>query len=306
MATIGIFDSGAGGLSVFREIYRILPKADYVYWSDNAYCPYGEKSRTFIVDRARKITDFLLGEGADIIVVACNTATAAAINVLRSEYSDPEHPETADRVLSLTSGHHDHVMFIGMEPAIKPAAALTRTGVVGVLATAGTLGGQKYHCTRDRFASGVKVVEHVGKGFVELVERGITSGPEAENTVRASLQPLLDAGADVIVLGCTHYPFLMDVIRKVAGPGVSVIDPAPAVARHLCDVMTSEGLLQASIAESGKLASSGSTAPVDAVRTSSCADAPHVRLFSSGSPETLHKLYSSLFAYDPASSLGKL
>ena len=98
----------------------------------------------------------------------------------------------------------------------------------------------------------------------------------------------------------------MDVIRKVAGPGVSVIDPAPAVARHLCDVMTSEGLLQASIAESGKLASSGSTAPVDAVRTSSCADAPHVRLFSSGSPETLHKLYSSLFAYDPASSLGKL
>lgn len=285
MATIGIFDSGAGGLSVFREIYRILPEADYIYWSDNAYCPYGEKSRAFIVDRAMKITDFLLGKGADIIVVACNTATAAAINVLRSEYSEPGHPDVASRVLSLTSGRHDHVMFIGMEPAVKPAAALTRTGVVGVLATAGTLGGQKYHCTRDRFASEVKVVEHVGKGFVELVENGITSGPEAEKTVKESLQPLLDAGADVIVLGCTHYPFLIDVIRGIAGPGVSVIDPAPAVARHLAEVMASEGLL-----------------PADA-RVSSTVSTPDMRLFSSGSPDTLRKLYFSLYPEEDHSAL---
>lgn len=280
MATIGIFDSGAGGLSVFREIYRILPGADYIYWSDNAYCPYGEKSRSFIVDRARTITDFLLGEGADIIVVACNTATAAAINVLRTEYSELGHPDVASRVLGLTSGRHDHVMFIGMEPAIKPAASLTKTGVVGVLATAGTLGGQKYHCTRDRFASGVKVVEHVGKGFVELVENGVTSGPEAEKTVRESLLPLLEAGADVIVLGCTHYPFLMDVIRRIAGPGVTVIDPAPAVARHLSEVMASEGLSVS-----------------DAVLSRSpSGKAPHMRLFSSGSQDTLCKLYASLFA----------
>lgn len=219
MARIGIFDSGAGGLSVFREIYRLLPDAGYVYFSDNAFCPYGDKPREFIITRARQITDFLLSRGADIIVVACNTATAAAISSLREACP--------------------HVPFIGMEPAVKPAASLTRTGVIGVLATAGTLSGQKYRKTRDDYAGGVEVVEHIGEGFVELVESGCTSGPEAERVVRASLQPLLDAGADVIVLGCTHYPFLIDVIRKIAGPAVSVIDPAPAVARHLIDVLKS-------------------------------------------------------------------
>lgn len=250
MATIGIFDSGAGGLSVFREIFRILPGENYIYWSDNAFCPYGDKPREFIVDRARTITDFMLENGADIIVVACNTATAAAINVLRAEYP---------------------VKFIGMEPAVKPAAAITRTGVVGVLATAGTLAGQKYHLALSRLAPGVKVVEHVGRGFVELVESGVTSGPQAEAVVSASLQPLLDAGADVIVLGCTHYPFLSDVIKKIAGQGVTVIDPAPAVARHLAEVMQEEGLH-----------SSGEGLPAN------------VRLFSSGSPETLQKLFKSL------------
>lgn len=250
MATIGIFDSGAGGLSVFREIFRILPGENYIYWSDNAFCPYGDKPREFIVDRARTITDFMLENGADIIVVACNTATAAAINVLRAEYP---------------------VKFIGMEPAVKPAAAITRTGVVGVLATAGTLAGQKYHLALSRLAPGVKVVEHVGRGFVELVESGVTSGPQAEAVVSASLQPLLDAGADVIVLGCTHYPFLSDVIKKIAGQGVTVIDPAPAVARHLVEVMQEEGLH-----------SSGEGLPAN------------VRLFSSGSPETLQKLFKSL------------
>ena len=171
-----------------------------------------------------------------------------------------------------------------MEPAVKPAAAITRTGVVGVLATAGTLAGEKYHLALSRLAPGVKVVEHVGRGFVELVENGVTSGPQAEAVVSASLQPLLDAGADVIVLGCTHYPFLSDVIKKIAGPGVAVIDPAPAVARHLAEVMQEEGLLP----------SCGT--PPDAGRLSSCGELPaNVRLFSSGSPETLQKLFRSLY-----------
>lgn len=242
MATIGIFDSGAGGLSVFREIYRLLPGQDYVYFSDNACCPYGEKSRDFIVGRARTITDFLLAQGADIIVVACNTATAAAINVLRAEYSASDSGP-AGHVMEITGGRRGHVNFIGMEPAVKPAAALTRTGVVGVLATAGTLGGQKYIRTRDAYAGSVRVVEHIGEGFVELVENGCMSGPEAERVVRASLQSLLDAGADVIVLGCTHYPFLSDIISRIAGPSVSIINPAPAVAHHLIEVMESDGLL---------------------------------------------------------------
>ena len=150
--------------------------------------------------------------GADIIVVACNTATAAAIATLREEY-----PE---------------ITFVGMEPAVKPAALGTKTGVIGVLATAGTLKGSKYLKTKGLYEDDVRIVEHVGEGFVELVESGILDGPEAYETVKASLQPLLDAGADRIVLGCTHYPFLKPVIEAVAGPDVQVIDPAPAVARQ--------------------------------------------------------------------------
>lgn len=221
MAKIGIFDSGAGGLSVFREIRKVLPDEEYIYYSDSANCPYGEKTVEFIIDRCRQITEFLINEGVEIIVVACNTATAAAIRTLREEYS---------------------IKFIGMEPAIKPAAQLTKTGTVGVLATAGTLKSEKYLRHKEKYASDIRIVEHVGEGFVELVEAGITSGTEAEATVKSSLDPLLKAGADTIVLGCTHYPFLSDVIIGLAGPEIRLIDPAPAIAKHLIEVMDEEGI----------------------------------------------------------------
>lgn len=225
---IGIFDSGVGGLSVYREIRKILPQERYIYYSDNAHCPYGEKSKEYIIDRAREITDFMISEGADVIVVACNTATAAAIRTLREEYQIP---------------------FIGMEPAIKPAAAITKTGVVGVLATAGTLKADKYKDTRGRYADDVKVVEHIGQGFVELVEKGITIGPAAEDVVMESLEPMLDEGADTIVLGCTHYPFLSETISKVAkrlspDRDIRLIDPAPAVARHLHEIMKEKAIIK--------------------------------------------------------------
>ena len=222
MASIGIFDSGSGGLSVYREIVKLLPQERYLYFADNAHCPYGEKTAEYIQDRGRAITEILLGMGADIIVVACNTATAAAIATLREEY--PDTP------------------FIGMEPAVKPAALGTETGVIGVLATAGTLKGSKYLKTKGRFEDDVRIVEHVGEGFVELVENGILDGPEAYETVRKSLQPLLDAGADRIVLGCTHYPFLKPVIESIAGPGVQVIDPAPAVARQTVRILEANAI----------------------------------------------------------------
>lgn len=228
---IGIFDSGIGGLSVFREIRKLLPEQSYIYYSDSAHCPYGEKSKEYIIDRARSITRRLMGMGAEIVVVACNTATAAAISTLREEFP---------------------IKFIGMEPAIKPAAALTKTGVVGVLATAGTLKAEKYLDTREKWAQSITVVEHIGEGFVELVEKGQTSGAEAEAVVQNSLIPLLEAGADTIVLGCTHYPFLADTIKKVAaahgadGNSFHLIDPAPAVARHLLEVMEAEGIQTAS------------------------------------------------------------
>lgn len=224
---IGIFDSGIGGLSVFREIRKLLPEQGYIYYSDSAHCPYGEKSKEYIIDRARSITRRLMGMGAEIVVVACNTATAAAISTLREEFP---------------------IKFIGMEPAIKPAAALTKTGVVGVLATAGTLKAEKYLDTREKWAQSITVVEHIGEGFVELVEKGQTSGAEAEAVVQNSLVPLLEAGADTIVLGCTHYPFLADTIKKIAaahgadGNSFHLIDPAPAVARHLLEVMEAEGI----------------------------------------------------------------
>lgn len=256
---IGIFDSGTGGLSVFREIRKILPGQKYLYYSDNAHCPYGEKSREYITERARKITEFLMGQGAEIIVVACNTATAAAIETLRQEYDIP---------------------FIGMEPAVKPAALNTKTGIVGVLATAGTLKGSKYLHTRNLVSGGVKVVENVGKGFVELVENGILYGPEAEVTVRKSLLPLLEEGADTIVLGCTHYPFLMDTIRKVADgfvrntggkSHITIIDPAPAVARHLLEVMHGKGIPQ-----------------------SDSSDRQDVVLYASGDDSTLEKTFRTI------------
>ena len=225
MATIGIMDSGVGGLSVLREIRKALPGEHYIYFSDNAHCPFGEKSPEFIRERLRTITELFLGKGIQAMVLACNTATSAAIATLRSEYDIP---------------------FIGMEPAVKPAAESTESGVVGVLATAGTLKGSKYKVTKDKFASEVTVIEQVGKGFVELVESGKLSGPEAEATVEASLKPLLEAGADRIVLGCTHYPFLLDTLRKVSSalghPDVVFIDPAPAVARRLVQVLAEKGI----------------------------------------------------------------
>ena len=204
-----------------KEIRKVLPSAHFIYYSDNAHCPYGEKSAEYIQERARFITRLLLERGADAIVVACNTATGAAIATLRAEFPVP---------------------FVGMEPAVKPAALGTKSGVVGVLATAGTLKASKYLNTKGLYQHDVRIEEHVGEGFVQLVERLELDGPEAEGVVRASLQPLLDAGADTIVLGCTHYPFLRGVIERIAGPDVRVIDPAPAVARQLLKVLRERGI----------------------------------------------------------------
>ncbi|SKC52765.1 glutamate racemase [Bacteroidales bacterium WCE2004] len=248
MAVIGLFDSGSGGLSVLREIRKVLPSGRFIYYADNAHCPYGEKSAAYIQDRARAITRLLLDKGAEVIVVACNTATGAAIATLREEFDVP---------------------FVGMEPAIKPAALGTRSGVIGVLATAGTLKASKYLNTKGLYENDVRIEEHVGEGFVQLVESLQLDGPEAERVVRASLQPLLDAGADTIVLGCTHYPFLLPVIRRVAGPGVQVIDPAPAVARQLMHILQERGIAGA-------------------------APAPGVELLSSGDPASLHALAATL------------
>ena len=255
MATIGIFDSGSGGLSVLKEIRKVLPSCHFIYYADNAHCPYGEKSQEYIRDRARAVTRLLLDKGAELVVVACNTATGAAISTLRAEFNIP---------------------FVGMEPAVKPAALGTRSGVIGVLATAGTLKASKYLNTKGLYQDNVRIEEHVGEDFVQLVERGELDGPETERVVRASLQPLLDAGADTIVLGCTHYPFLRPVIERIAGPDVRIIDPAPAVARQVVKVL---GTLEPP-ASSGPSAADGGPGSLE--------------LLSSGDPATLYALAATI------------
>ena len=206
---IGVYDSGVGGLSVWRELYRIMPEQDYLYVSDGANCPYGTKPIEFIIERADAITRFFLSKGAEVVVIACNTATAAAVEYLRGKYPIP---------------------FVGMEPAIKPAALASKTGVVGVLATANTFKGSLYNNTREEFASNIKVIEKVGTGLVECVESGRTEGDEVETLLHRYIDEMKRENADSIVLGCTHYPFLESAISKIAGDGVHIYNPAPAVA----------------------------------------------------------------------------
>ncbi|HIZ85147.1 MAG TPA: glutamate racemase [Candidatus Coprenecus stercoravium] len=209
---VGVYDSGVGGLSVWKELVALMPGQDYVYVADSAHCPYGEKSPEYIVGRADAVTRLLLEKGADAVVVACNTATAAAISYLRASYQVP---------------------FIGMEPAVKPAALASVSGVVGVLATANTFKGSLYRDTVMKYASGITVIEKVGRGLVEAVEKGeIPRG-----LVRRYVDEMVGEGADVIVLGCTHYPFLEDEISRCAGPSVRIVNPAPAVAAQTMRVL---------------------------------------------------------------------
>lgn len=211
--TLGIFDSGVGGLSVLHHIRQTMPQADLLYVADSAHVPYGDKSPAYIEARALTLTDFLRGQGAQAIVIACNTATAAAAHTLRVRHAD--------------------LPIIGMEPAVKPAVAATRTGVVGVLATVGTLQSARFAALLEKYAGNVRILTQGCPGLVEAVERGDLAGAETRRLLQRYLTPLLSAGADTLILGCTHYPFLTPLIRELAGPEVSLIDTGAAVAREL-------------------------------------------------------------------------
>jgi glutamate racemase len=225
-APIGLFDSGVGGLSVWREVVKLLPCEHTVYYADSAYCPYGQKSSGEIIERSDRIMDFLTGQHqCKLIVVACNTATAAAIDHLRAAYPLP---------------------FVGMEPAVKPAALHSVTGVVGVLATQGTFKGRLYHETLERFAGHVQIIEQPGDGLVELVESGHTGGEEAQTLLEKYIRPMLQANIDHLVLGCTHYPFLIPAIRKITGNRVTILDSAPAVAQRVKFLLSQDRLLNVS------------------------------------------------------------
>lgn len=223
-APIGIFDSGMGGLSVWREIVRALPGESLIYYGDGANCPYGGKSEAEIIRLSEAIVQFFIAKGVKLIVAACNTATAAAIDHLRAKY--PKIP------------------FVGMEPAVKVAAENSKTGVIAILATATTLDGRHFRETSKRYADRVTILPAVGERFVEWVESGREDTPEAEIAVRKTLEPLLTKNIDHIVLGCTHYPFLLKTMEKiVGGSGVTLLDPAPAVARRVKELLRERDLL---------------------------------------------------------------
>jgi|SRR5688572_7289573 glutamate racemase len=221
---IGIFDSGVGGLSVVREIQRELPHEDLLYVADSGHAPYGDKPADTITLRAQAIVGFLVAQGAKAIVVACNTATGVSVEALRARWSMP---------------------IVGIEPAIKPAVAMTKSGVVGVLATSQTISSSRFTRLVDTFGARATVLAQPCPGLVERVEDGDLSGPDTLTMVESYLRPLLNRGADTLVLGCTHYPFVLPLIAQVAGPSVTVIDPADAVARELRRRLEQSGLLNA-------------------------------------------------------------
>ena len=219
---IGVFDSGVGGISILNALQNELPNESFIYLADSGNAPYGSKEKKSIISLCKNNTQWLLEKGCKLIVVACNTATTNAIQELRIQFDCP---------------------FIGIEPAIKPAALHTRSGVVGVLATEGTLSSSLFYNTSSLHAQNIRVVEQIGKGLVPLIEKGIISGDEMEHLLIQYLQPMIDAKIDTLVLGCTHYSFLIPVLKQLVPKSVSIIDGKKAVAKQTHFILEKNQLL---------------------------------------------------------------
>ena len=218
---IGIFDSGVGGISVLRAIRKQMLEESVIYFGDQGHIPYGSRSMEQIQGFSEAITRFLLERDAKIIVVACNAASAAALKYLREKFSD--------------------IQFVGMEPAVKPAAEYTQTGRVGVLATPATFQGALYASVVERFANGVELFQDTCPGLVQQIEEGNLNGKETRRILEDALQPMLGKNIDTVVLGCTHYPFVIPLIQEIVGKRVRVIDPAPAVAKQAGRLLDGKG-----------------------------------------------------------------
>lgn len=219
---IGIFDSGVGGLSIWKEINALVPQEQTIYLADSKNAPYGEKSKDEIVQLCIKNTEFLIKKGCKLIVVACNTATTNAIDYLRAHY---------------------HVPFIGIEPAIKPAAIRSKSRKVGVLATKGTLSSLLFHNTAENHADEICIFEQVGTGLVPLIESDKVDTPETRALLESYLDPMIAAGIDYLVLGCTHYPYLLPVLKKILPGHIQIIDSGEAVARQTKAILVKNDML---------------------------------------------------------------
>ncbi|HLV71017.1 MAG TPA: glutamate racemase [Xanthomarina sp.] len=225
---IGIFDSGVDGTSIWKELNLLLPYENTIYLADSKNAPYGEKSKEEIVSLSKKNIDLLLNKGCKLIVVACNTATTNAIKILRETYTVP---------------------IIGIEPAIKPAALNTKTKTIGILATKGTLSSELFHKTTDLFANGIKVVEQVGEGLVHLIETGNIHSEEMSALLNIYMKPMLNANIDYLVLGCTHYPYLLPQLLEILPKHIKIIDSGEAVAKQTQAVLKQHHLLNQSISK---------------------------------------------------------
>lgn len=223
---IGVFDSGVGGLSIWKELNELLPDESTIYLADTKYAPYGEKTKQEIIDLCVKNTDLLLVKGCKLIVVACNTATTNAISYLRANYSVP---------------------FIGIEPAIKPAALKTKTKKIGVLATKGTLSSALFHDTADLYADEIEIIEQKGTGLVSLIENGYLNSKETFELLQQYLNPMVSENIDYLVLGCTHYPFLIPQIRKIIPKDICIVDSGAAVALQVQRVLRELNLIESGI-----------------------------------------------------------
>jgi glutamate racemase len=241
---IGVFDSGVGGISVLHDVRALLPYEDLCYVADSGHCPYGSQTEDYIRERSTRITEWLIGRGAKCIVVACNTATAAAAGILRATFAVP---------------------IIAMEPAIKPAVAATHTGVVGVLATVGTSRSERLTSLIERFGRGVQVLTQPCPGLVEHIEAGDLQGEHVRALLQDYATPLIERGADTLVLGCTHYPFLRPLLSEIVGPEVALIDTGAAVARRTREVLDARGLLRMAGAGQEQFWSSGDLAIAERV-----------------------------------------
>ena len=243
-APVGVFDSGVGGLSVAREIRRALPFEPLLYVADTAYVPYGDRTDEEVRARTLAIGEWLQAQGAKVLVVACNTASGAALEALRERLAIP---------------------VIGLEPALKPAVRESKAGRVGVMATRGTLRSARFQRLVDNYADGVQVVRDPCPGLADLVEDGLLGGPELAERMEEYVAPLREAGVDTVVLGCTHYVFVRDAIQRALGPGVRLLDSGEAIARRTRQILTESGALHADDTGSFRFLTTGAPAEVSAI-----------------------------------------
>lgn len=250
---LGIFDSGIGGTSIWKEINQLLPNENSIYLADSKNAPYGPKGKEAIIELCKKNTELLLNKNCKLIVVACNTATTNAIDYLRKHYNVP---------------------FIGIEPAIKPAALQTKTKAIGILATKGTLSSELFHKTSDIYSNGVTVIEQIGEGIVPLVESGNIDSEEMRTLLKTYISPMLEANIDHLVLGCTHYPYLVPILKEMLSNKVIIIDSGEAVARQTKNVLQLK-----------KIYNSSNTIAVN-------------QFFSNGNPKVMQQLLGDNFKVD--------